>query len=300
MNRVITQTEPTYAMLEKSLYALKGRYPFMELKSIGQSVLHRELYAVKIGSGRENVLFAGGFHAQEWLTSLLLLTFIEDVLSEYEKNGELRGMNARELFRNRSLTVVPIVNPDGVEIVLSGIQSAGHLAGSVKKISGGNLSNWNSNANGVDLNHNYDAGFAELQEMERKAGITEPSPRRYSGSYPHSEPETQAIVNLCKKENFTHALAFHSQGEEIYWHYGGRTPERSRLMGQVLSAVSGYSLAEPSGMASHGGFKDWFIEYFSRPGFTIEIGRGKNPLPISQLPSIYGQLLEMLLVAVVL
>ena len=86
------------------------------------------------------------------------------------------------------------------------------------------------------------------------------------------------------------AYAFHSQGEEIYYRYGPHTPARSQLMAQVLASSCGYRLASPEGTASHGGFKDWFIDCMRRPGFTFEIGRGKNPLPIQEFEPIYARL----------
>lgn len=46
----------------------------------------------------------------------------------------------------------------------------------------------------------------------------------------------------------------------------------------AMAAVSGYKVEEPSYLASFGGMKDWFVEKFKKPGFTIEAGRGKNPI----------------------
>lgn len=92
-------------------------------------------------------------------------------------------------------------------------------------------------------------------------------------------------------------LALHSQGEEIYWRYGDRTPVRARTMADILGASSGYRVADPEGMASHGGFKDWFISAFGRPGFTIEFGFGENPLPLEDFEPIYRKTREMLLLA---
>lgn len=71
-------------------------------------------------------------------------------------------------------------------------------------------------------------------------------------------------------------------------------------MAQVLASASGYKLASPEGTASHGGFKDWFIDCLHRPAFTIEIGRGKNPLPVEELEPIYARLLEMMLISILL
>ena len=97
-----------------------------------------------------------------------------------------------------------------------------------------------------------------------------------------------------------HVLAFHSQGEEICWRYGERTPARAEKMAQIFAASSGYSMEYPSGLASHGGFKDWFIDRFGRCGFTMEIGRGKNPLDPAELDTIYERIEEIMMLAVIL
>ncbi len=67
--------------------------------------------------------------------------------------------------------------------------------------------------------------------------------------------------------------------------------------GKNFAASSGYRLVENDGLASHGGFKDWFLSEFERPGFTFEIGRGENPLPLSSFERIYEKLEETLLLA---
>ena len=72
---------------------------------------------------------------------------------------------------------------------------------------------------------------------------------------------------------------------------------RGRMMAKIFAASSGYRLVENDGLASHGGFKDWFLSEFERPGFTFEIGRGENPLPLSSFERIYEKLEETLLLA---
>ena len=71
-------------------------------------------------------------------------------------------------------------------------------------------------------------------------------------------------------------------------------------MANVLSASSGYALEEPMGLAAHGGFKDWFIREYGRPGFTVELGRGRNPLPAQELDGIYRRVEEMLMLSFIL
>lgn len=157
-----------------------------------------------------------------------------------------------------------------------------------------------ANARGVDLNHNFDAGFKELKEIERENGITCPSPRQYGGLFPHSEPESASLVRLVKSTVAERVYAFHSQGEEIFYEYGDSTPPQSKYIADLLCRASGYKLVKNEGLNSHGGFKDFFIEKYKRSGFTIEIGKGKNPLPISDLPKVYEKTKELMTIASVI
>lgn len=233
----------------------------------------------------------GGTHGSEWLTTLLLFRFCEDLLLAQEQGGVLGEIDITKALENHSLVIVPCLNPDGVQIALGKDQPPPKSAPG---------SPWQANGNGVDLNHNFDAGWELLHKMEEQEGYIGPGPTRYGGKRPHSEPETRAIAGFCLACDFRRVYAFHSQGEEIYYEYGADTPNRSRLMAEVLAASCGYKVCRPEKIASHGGFKDWFIHTMHRPGFTIEIGRGKNPLPIEELEPIYARLLEMLLLTMLL
>ena len=66
-----------------------------------------------------------------------------------------------------------------------------------------------------------------------------------------------------------------------------RSPEGSRALGQRLALVSGYALEETPYVSGFAGYKDWFIDRFDRPGYTIEAGLGTNPLPISDFDAIW-------------
>lgn len=297
MKPVVSARHADYEACRSLIFELKRRYPFILCRVCGRSLAGRPIFTLSIGHGRRGVLFAAGFHGQEWLTSLLLLRFTETVLVTLSKNESLHGVKLREALCERELIFVPLVNPDGVQIALHGCAGAGNYSGAVARISGGDLSCWNANARGVDINHNFNAGRGALLELERAAGITGPSPRRFGGSSAESEPETAALTRLCRSKRPCHAVALHSQGEEIYWRYGGFTPEKSALMAKVFSASSGYALADNEGTSSHGGFKDWFISEFRRPAFTVEVGKGKNPLPVEDFDGIYSKIEELLTLA---
>lgn len=279
------------------LAALCGRYRFLELQPVGRSVLGRDIYGLLIGGGRERVLYAAAFHGQEWITSLVLLRLCEEICRALDGDGRLADMDFRRAMAGRCLVFIPQVNPDGVDIALRGSVTAGRFAAMVAEKGGDTPGLWQANARGVDINHNFDAGRAILQTMERESGIDGPSPRRWCGEAAESEPETKALTALCRRGDFRHVLALHSQGEEIYWQYGTRTPPYARMMANILASASGYVVADPEGLASHGGFKDWFIEETGRPAFTIELGRGVNPLPLGDFEALYAKAREMLLLA---
>ncbi len=272
-------------------------YDFVKHTVIGKSLCSRNIDCLQIGTNKNMVLWVGAFHGMEWLTSFLILKFLKNFCFNMEYSKEIFGINMKDKLSERGLCIVPCLNPDGVEISTQGCESAGEYKKSVIEVSKGNTSDWQANARGVDLNHNYDAGWIELHSLEIENGVTGPSKTRYGGKFPESEPETISLVNLCKKSNFEHAIAFHSQGEVLYWKYGDKIPEKSEIMARIFALSSGYKLSSPEGLAVGGGFKDWFILEFNKPAFTVEIGRGKNPLVFSKLDSIYKKVESMMYIS---
>ena len=275
-------------------------YGFISRDTIGESRCSRPIDMLCIGNRDKQVLLAGAFHGMEWLTTSLLLRFFNDICSAVKNGESICGVRVGTFLNMRGLAMIPCINPDGVEIQINGAETAGNYENLVKEVSGGNTPHWQSNAAGVDINHNFSANWSSLHQMEIDNGINSPSPTRYGGEYPESEPESRAIASYCRAGNITHALAFHSQGEEIYWNFGDYKDEEAHKMAQALSSVSGYRISEPEGLAVGGGFKDWFVEKFHRPAFTIEIGKGQNPLPTDDIDNIYEKTKEMLVLSLVL
>ena len=300
MNRIIKSIDYDYLKMKKIIDALCCRNPILQPFSIGKSCMGRDITALKIESEKEYVLFTAAFHGSEHITSNILLMFIEDFCTAYEKSGSLCGINIKKALGNRGAIFVPRVNPDGCEISIRGALGCGENAEKIYKMCGGDFTHYNANLRGVDINHNFDAGWKELHQLERKNGILGPAPTRYGGERPHSEPETLALVELCERKNIRHCMALHSQGEVIYWNYGNKTPARSRKMAEILASSSNYALDVPISIADGGGFKDWFIEKFQKPGFTVEIGKGRNPLPAESAESIYNQIKEMLTLYIIM
>lgn len=284
----------------KTVGKLCEKYPFLISKTIGKSVMGRDIFSLRIGRTNEYVLFAGAFHGSEYITASLLLKFCEELCEAMDNDQSLEGLNVRRAMYGRGLIILPTVNPDGCEISIHGRSSCGRNAPFISRISGGDFEHYNANARGVDINHNFAAGWEELRERERQAGILAPAKTRFGGFSPESEPETAAICGLCRGTRIRHAVAFHSQGEVIYPPEGNDAPKRSQKMAEIMSASSGYALDSPKGLAVGGGFKDWFLKEFARPAFTVEVGFGENPLPVSDYPDIYMQIREMLMLTAIM
>lgn len=295
---VATNINYTYEIMERNVKALRNRYPFIEVGIAGKSVLGKSLYTLKLGNGPVEVFYNGAHHALEWITSPLLLKFTENFAKAYGEGRKMRGYDLKDIWKQNTIYIMPMVNPDGVDLVLQGLQRENPFYDRLIAWNNGRMNFgdvWHSNIRGVDLNHNYDASWELSKQAEPAYDIHGPGPTRFSGTHPESEPESRAVAEFTRNHNFKLVLAYHSQGEEIYWTYQDKTPPEARRIGELFSRLSGYSLAETTGITSYAGYKDWFIDKFQKPGFTIEVGLGKNPLPISQFPKIYQDNEEILL-----
>ena len=280
------------------IYAhLLNKHPGLQTGEIGTSLLARPIPYIRIGGGRRAILYVGTHHAMEWITSLLLYRFADDFALATRRRGS--SLSA-PLPGDRSLFIVPMLNPDGVEIQQHGAAAGGLLSARLLRQNGGDpdFSHWQANARGVDLNHNYDAGFDAYRAVERDMGIFSGGPTRYSGEYPFSEPETDAIARFAARLRPVLTLTLHTQGEEIFF-YPTRPPiTGAQEMGLLLSRLTGYRLGQADGAAAYGGMSDYLAERLRLPSYTLECGLGQNPLPINQAQSIYLRLRRALFLAV--
>ena len=300
MLKIVKNEVLTYSIYENLVKELNEKYKALKITTCGKSLLGKDIFAFVIGEGKKNVVYVGGTHGVEWLTSLLLLKFTENLGVAYENECLISGFDIKDILENKKLIIIPELNPDGIEIAIKGASACGKYKVENYEICKGDFSFWSANARGVDINHNFNADWYTLREAEKEAGINSPSPTRYGGLFPESEPETAAITQLCRRIPIEMLITFHSQGEEIFYEYGKNTPEKSWHFAKIFSALTDYTLVKNEGLYSSGGLKDWFIEEFKRPAFTVEIGKGKNPLPLEDIDEIYEKLETMLIVGTIL
>ena len=302
MNNIIkTNKEYTYKILKNDLKFLNYEYPFFEIKNIGKSILGEEIVYIKLGEGNKKLFINASHHANEWMTSLILMMFIENYLQLYRNKQTYKGFNIEELWKKTSIYIVPMVNPDGVNLCL---KDRNVLNNDLYKNIWGKyidkLENWKANIRGVDLNLNYPAGWEQAVKNKGKKGINKPSPRDYPGPNAESEIETKNIINFTNLLKFDLTISLHSQGQEIYWSYLDYKIEKSYEIGKKLERVSGYKLTEPDYYSSFAGYKDWFIEKYKKPGYTIEIGKGEEgkSLPLKDANKIYNEVEEIFLTVI--
>ena len=273
------------------------KYSFISINNLGNSIFGRHIPLVKLGDGKNKVVYIGSHHGSEWITSAILLRFINEYCELYKSRGKVEEIPIENLFQNMEIHIIPMLNPDGVELSVNGLDENNIMRERLLSMNGGstNFIKWNANGRGVDLNHNYNCGFSEYKKLESEQGIPNGAPTRFSGEYPESEPEVGYLCNYLRfYGDFCGAITLHSQGEEIYYKSGGYCPAESESIVRYFSRLSGYTPRQAEGLAAFGGFTDWFISEFDKPSFTFECGKGENPLPITALPLIYLKLRRIL------
>jgi len=253
-----------YACLEKNIYDLQAKFKFIESYIIGESYLGKNINLVRLGSGAHKVIYIGSHHATEWITSVILMRFVEDFCKSRIFGEKLYGYDPEYILKTRTVYIVPMLNPDGVDLVINGLGEYNPVRSRLIQMNGNSedFSQWQANARGVDLNHNYDADFDILKGLEDKAGITGPCPTRYGGEYPESEPEVSALASFIRADGDISLLAaLHTQGEVIYWRYKDIIPPKTKILANLNAKATGYKLEYPDEeISSYGGGNDMSLQ----------------------------------------
>ena len=205
-----------------------------------------------------------------------------------------RDSGADAVFRQ--LYLVPLVNPDGADLAAGGCGPDTAEYRAAAQIAAGYPDvpfplGWKANLRGVDLNLNYPARWDLARCIKKERGVDGPAPRDFAGFSPLDQPETAALAAFTSCIHPDLMLALHAQGEVIYPGPEESAPDGAAELGAAFAAASGYALEPVPPESANAGFKDWFLQRFRRPAFTIEVGSGENPLPPAQLDEIYARTL---------
>jgi len=280
----------TYDIMVRDMKALAARYPdLVSVQSLGASEYGRGIWSLDLGRGDAVVMLNGAHHAREWITTILLMTMADRYAQAYEAGSSWNGYSVRDLLDHVTFRLVPMVNPDGVTLQQKGLAAfPASVRPALLAMNGGsgNFKRWKANAKGIDLNRQYPADWQHISKPE-------PGPRymNYKGKQPLQAMEARIMAEATKAANPEIAVAYHSSGEILYWNFN--TPagnvRRDRALAGRMSAMNGYRIMPAVRNPSGGGYTDWFIQTFGRPGLTPELGRavGETHVPLSEFGRIW-------------
>ena len=299
---VRTNVPMTAQLCDETIQRLVQTYPSCRSEILTESAFGRPIRTLVIGEGSRKVIYTAAHHANEWITAPVILKFVEELAQAIVSGGVIFGVNARELAARATIYTIPMVNPDGVDLVTGALQpedgqyeAAAALSQNYPAIPFPD--GWKANLLGTDLNLNYPAGWLMARQIKFSQGYTRPGPRDYVGRWPLDQKETTALAGYTEFIDPELVLAYHSQGRVIYWQFGDIFVPGARALAEQFARLSGYELEDTPYTSAFAGYKDWFIKLFRKPGFTIEVGEGINPLPLSQFDRIYRDNLGILVTA---
>ena len=242
----------------------------------GRSELGSDLIAFELGSGERKILVQGSIHGREYINSFLLINIIK-YLKKFTLNGRV--------------IIVPLSNPDGVRICLEGYnfiedENRREIVKGILETSSQKL--YKANANGVDLNVNFDAKWGEGASNTNSG----PSFQNYIGPYPNSESEVRALINLTQDTSPFLTLSYHSRGEVIYYGFEGQKENTIRDQKKYLDVIVNTTKYTPIYTRnSTGGYKDYCLLKLGILSFTIETGADylSHPIGLQNLDKIFNQ-----------
>lgn len=289
---VRTDIPITAADCDRYIQEITAAYPFCRSELLATTAFQRPIRTLVIGNGPRKVIYSASHHANEWITTLVLLKFAEELARAISENGRIGGADARQIADTATIYMVPMVDPDGVDLVVGAIQPGEIQYETARRLTDNYPGipfpdGWKANLLGVDLNLQYPAGWLQAREIKFSQGFTRPGPRDFVGRAPLGQIESRALAGYTEFIDPELVLAYHTQGKVIYWQFQDYVVPGARALAEEFARVSGYALEDVPFESSFAGYKDWFIQRFRRPGYTIEVGEGENPLPLEQFDQIY-------------
>lgn len=233
-----------HARMMEVLDDMAVRYPFLSIAYIGESMMGKGIPVILLGEGEKSIVYVGAQNGTEWMTTLLLLRMVGEYCELYQSKSRLFHYSMPYLFSSRTLYILPMLNPDGVDYHLHGVR-ANHIL--YERLLGMNhgstdFSQWNANARGVDLTRNYNYCFTGCKRDEAVSEIGLGASAGYSGQAPESEPETGHFCNYLRFHPKIHLLLeLRAEGKRITYPSPQNSVPRTGSIAEILARTSGYS-----------------------------------------------------------
>ena len=275
----------TYEQLCSDIDYLANAYPeLISVFSIGKSSEGRDMIAFRLGKGEKKVVMCASMHAREYIATNFIMYMADSYALGYVNNQVRDGYNVKQLLDNVTLVIIPSVNPDGINLAQNGFEStqnAEYLSGLSTNSYG--FRGWKANANGVDLNNNFNL-------MWYSKGS--PSYAGYSGPSPASEPETRAMQDFINDTDYEIFASFHTQGQVLYWMDPNCNQELKAKFSPYIDRICneiGFTKMPSDGTVGYSGYMTDYVRYYrEKMAMTIELCPyvGDYPYPESDFDTI--------------
>lgn len=269
VNIVDYTREYTSERVAMNCQAFVNAYPeLITMETCGTSTCGTDIILLKMGTGEKKALITGGIHSREDITVNYVMRCVETYAEAYySKSGKLGTYEIKEMLQEWTLYIVPLMNPDGVDIVNGDLMP---LYNGGQPLSEEDSFNFKNTATGVNLNRNFPFywGYSDPQ-----INATTPDADSYIGASEASEPETRAMMKLCEENAFEWLYSFHVQGNMLYWADSvNDNAEKAEVLSNRLVVNCKFNLMRSSTIAgASGGFENWFRQEYDKPGFCIEL-----------------------------
>ena len=266
-----------YSSLQQALQQLYGA-EHAQISVLSRSILGKEIPVITLGKGVRTVVYVGGICGTQAISSDILMQFVRDYLTSLSRRLTLFGVSMEYLRDVRRICVIPMLNPDGMEYATHGVEGQHPMRERVLQMKvgyGEDFSAWEANARGVDLRHNFEAGFFSHKEKEREQGILNGAPSGYGGEHPESEPESAALCRFLRlqQQDLVGVLSLQTGAGEIGCSCADHLSGKSMAVGRSLAHLSGLRLTPLQEMEAQGELADWCIQELHRPAFTLRLDK---------------------------
>lgn len=210
------------AAIEAYMQSTHNAYPDLtDLFVVGNSLEGRAIHGIKIhnpngGEGNPDVVYHGGIHAREWITTMACTYIMDTLLSSYGTDPDLTALVDQLNFH-----IIPVMNVDGYSYTWTN-----------NRLWRKNRRHNSNGTWGVDLNRNYSVGWGGPGSSGSGSSET------YRGTAAFSEPESQAMRDYqLALPNFQGFIDIHSYSQLILQPYGwtpNLPPDHSTL--QMIGA----------------------------------------------------------------
>lgn len=269
---------------------IKARFPFAEVSVIGKTICKREIMSLTVGSGEQTVLLLGGMDGTDRISPYLLLRFFERLCISLKNDLKISAVKTSNILREQKICVVPVVNPDGMEISFFGAESARICKGFVQNALGSeSYSVWKSNARGVEPYLNFNFDFPQIKQRNK------PAPYGNYGPSAESETETKAVADFIRKNCIKHSLLLSANGNKIIYSDRNNNSDNA-LMAQIFKSISGFSAERRNPDLCPGNFCEWFQRETKHPSFEFSFDNPKE-LTAEYFTCVYQNAEELLMLS---